>query len=294
MPRSKKATVDYFPHSCLHGRTLHIIESKFANDGYAFWFKLLESLGSTENHFIDCNDPATWEYLLAQTRVSGETAESILGLLASLGAIRSEFWKMRIVWSENFVKNLEAVYQRRRIDVFTVNDIEAYCKQKYSLSGINVNINPQSKVKESKVEERKVDKRPRKLFSKPSLDEVKAYIQEKGYTVNADAFMARYESNGWMVGRNAMKDWKATVRYWQSNGFGNNNGKSNGKGIPAQLIIDPKWDREHYYDNYLTVSSDGRAKIEEMVALYEANDNKLGSKDRATLKEWKRDLEESK
>ena len=156
MPRSKKATVDYFPHSCLHGRTLHIIESKFANDGYAFWFKLLESLGSTENHFIDCNDPATWEYLLAQTRVSGETAESILGLLASLGAIRSEFWKMRIVWSENFVKNLEAVYQRRRIDVFTVNDIEAYCKQKYSLSGINVNINPQSKVKESKVDKSKV------------------------------------------------------------------------------------------------------------------------------------------
>ena len=67
-----------------------------------------------------------------------------------------------------------------------------------------------------------------------------------------------------------------------------------GKGIPAQLIIDPKWDREHYYDNYLTVSSDGRAKIEEMVSLYEANDNKLGSKDRATLKEWKRDLEELK
>jgi hypothetical protein len=72
------------------------------------------------------------------------------------------------------------------------------------------------------------------------------------------------------------------------------NGRGISKGIPAQLIIDPKWDQEHYYDNYLTVSSDGRAKIEEMVALYEANDNKLGSKDRATLKEWKRDLEESK
>jgi hypothetical protein len=240
MPRSKKATVDYFPHSCLHGRTLHIIENKFGNDGYAFWFKLLEHLGATENHFIDCNDPATWEYLLAQTRVNGETAESILNLLASLGAIRAEFWKMKVVWSENFVKNLEAVYQRRRIDVFTIKDIEGYCQHKHYLNGINVNINPQSKVKESKVEESKVVKRTRTLFVKPTLDEVRAYIIEKKYTIKPETFFSKCEANGWMVGKNPMKDWRATIRYWQS--------LESAKGVPATKLYDGPPDLSKYDD----------------------------------------------
>ncbi len=155
MPRSKKATVDYFPHSCNHGKTIHIIESKYGNDGYAFWFKLLELLGSTENHFLDCNDPATWEYLLARTRLTGENATFLLNLLAALDSINEKFWKIKIIWSDKFVKNLEAVYERRRINLFTTANIEAYCQQKRYLNGKNVNINPQSKVKESKVKESK-------------------------------------------------------------------------------------------------------------------------------------------
>jgi hypothetical protein len=143
MPRSKKATVDYFPHSCNHGRTIHIIENKFGNDGYSFWFKLLELLGATENHFIDCNDPATWEYLLAKTRLTGETATFILNLLAALDSINENFWKMKVVWSKNFIENLEPIYQRRLIVVFQEADIMDYCKQKHYLNGINANINPQ-------------------------------------------------------------------------------------------------------------------------------------------------------
>ena len=53
-------------------------------------------------------------------------------------------------------------------------------------------------------------------FSKPTLEEVKAYIQEKGYSVNGDRFFNYYESNGWKVGRNAMKSWQAAVRSWQA------------------------------------------------------------------------------
>ena len=54
-------------------------------------------------------------------------------------------------------------------------------------------------------------------FIKPTLDEVKAYCQEKGYTWDVEYFYDYYESNGWKVGRNVMKDWKATVRNWNKN-----------------------------------------------------------------------------
>ena len=55
-----------------------------------------------------------------------------------------------------------------------------------------------------------------KKFSRPSLEELQAYIDEKGLNVNAQNFIDYYESNGWKVGRNPMKDWKATCRRWSS------------------------------------------------------------------------------
>jgi hypothetical protein len=45
MAREQRRDVDYFPHECNHGRKMHIIESKYGNNGYAAWFKLLEELG---------------------------------------------------------------------------------------------------------------------------------------------------------------------------------------------------------------------------------------------------------
>lgn len=57
-------------------------------------------------------------------------------------------------------------------------------------------------------------------FTPPTTEEVRAYCQEKGYRIDPERFMARYESNGWKVGRNPMKDWKAAVRYWASNEYG--------------------------------------------------------------------------
>ena len=49
-------------------------------------------------------------------------------------------------------------------------------------------------------------------FSPPSLDEVQAYISERGSAVDAQQFVDFYASKGWMVGKNRMKDWKAAVR----------------------------------------------------------------------------------
>ncbi len=53
-------------------------------------------------------------------------------------------------------------------------------------------------------------------FSKPSREEVAAYAAEIGHPFfNASQFCDYYDSNGWKVGRNSMKDWKATVRRWE-------------------------------------------------------------------------------
>lgn len=52
-------------------------------------------------------------------------------------------------------------------------------------------------------------------FKKPTLEEVEAYCKERNNNVNAEHFINFYESKGWKVGNQPMKDWKACVRTWE-------------------------------------------------------------------------------
>ena len=60
-----------------------------------------------------------------------------------------------------------------------------------------------------------------KMFQKPTLEEVAAYCKERNNGVDPQAWIDYYTSNGWKVGRNCMKDWKAAVRTWERNEIGN-------------------------------------------------------------------------
>lgn len=67
-----------------------------------------------------------------------------------------------------------------------------------------------------------------KRFTKPTLAEVQAYCTERNNNVDAEHFYDYYEANGWKVGKNSMKDWKASVRTWERNGY------SEQKATPSQ------------------------------------------------------------
>ena len=75
-------------------------------------------------------------------------------------------------------------------------------------------------IKKLSIESKESADRPRNgtakrtAFVVPSPQEVKDYISEKGYTVDAQRFIDFYEAKGWMIGKNKMKDWRAAVRTW--------------------------------------------------------------------------------
>lgn len=54
-----------------------------------------------------------------------------------------------------------------------------------------------------------------KKFVAPTVEEVSAYCRERGSNVDAERFVDFYTSNGWKVGKNPMKDWRAAVRTWE-------------------------------------------------------------------------------
>ena len=118
MGRPRKQTVNYFPHDAdaSEKKTLYILESKFGNDGYAFWFKLLELLAKNEGHFYDVRNPAAWEFLLAKTHVSEDIGNQIMALLLELDAIDRELWGEKIIWVQHFVDGVADAYRNRKTD----------------------------------------------------------------------------------------------------------------------------------------------------------------------------------
>lgn len=65
-----------------------------------------------------------------------------------------------------------------------------------------------------------IEDKTAKRFTPPTVDEVRAYCEERGNNVNPEQFIDYYMSNGWKIGgKGKMKDWKAAVRTWERNGY---------------------------------------------------------------------------
>ncbi len=110
---------------------------------------------------------------------------------------------------------------------------------------------PVTNSNESKSIEKELDKeleldnkesKPKKThFVPPTVEEDKAYCDERGNDVDPEKFVAYYTSNGWRVGRNPMKDYKAAIRTWEKNSYGkpvnhtSNNFRSGGNEFTALL-----------------------------------------------------------
>ena len=87
-------------------------------------------------------------------------------------------------------------------------------------------------INENRNKKEKIQKK--KSFTPPTLEQVEAYCLERKNKVDAQRFVDYYTANGWQVGKNKMKDWKAAVRTWERNAYDSSpNGqrweKGNGK-----------------------------------------------------------------
>ena len=114
MARPQKNTVDYFPHDCIRNKNLEIICYEFETEGYAFYYKLFELLGTSEGHFIVCKTKTDWKYLCVQLDFEESKAKEIIALMVDLGVLDAEYWKeYQIIWSPQFCELLEPIYDKR-------------------------------------------------------------------------------------------------------------------------------------------------------------------------------------
>lgn len=93
--------------------------------------------------------------------------------------------------------------------------------------------------KETELSDSKTSNQQASNFVKPTVEQVRAYCKERNNGIDAEQFIDHYISNGWMVGKTKMKDWKAAVRTWERNRQNTTsaNGQSGAKVTPAGVRL---------------------------------------------------------
>lgn len=218
MARSKTDTVEYFPHVAKQGKTLYILEGQFGNDGYAFWFKLLEILALSDGHFYDASTDVEWNYLVARSKVSSVSATEMIELLCRLGNLDANLWQNnKYIWCQALVDNLSEVYRKRKRPLPdkpkpSICDRNANnCDRNMSKHTHPATESTQSRVEESKGKERKDIAPPENgdaspFFSCQFFEVPKAYRKKLAteYPAMTDAHLLREFSK--------MEDWVSDNR----------------------------------------------------------------------------------
>lgn len=146
--------------------------------------------------------------LSAETGLSEREVRTALEHLKKAGEVTcNRHAKYSVYTVVNYCK-----YQSSDRQNDTENDMESDTRSDTSVDNLSTG-NRQA------IEEKKEGKNKRinntGRFEPPDVETVRAYCQERGNKVDPQAFVDFYESKGWMVGKNKMKNWKAAVRTWE-------------------------------------------------------------------------------
>jgi len=174
-----------------------------------------------------CNDD--FKILLAKRYVLGFES----------GVVVIKHWKIHNYIQKDRYK--ETLYKEEKTLIETkLNSSYTECIQNVSNLDTQVRLGKVSQGEESK--EKSV------VFTPPSLTDVSNYIQEQQMKVDANAFIDFYESKGWFIGKNKMKDWKAALRNWNRKDREVINGGKNAKRFEGQR-------NEDRYDSIPTIEA---------------------------------------
>ena len=220
----------YFSHdsNARNDEKILAVRMKYGAEGYGIYFMILERLRDSDG-YMSIKD---YNMLAFDFRVSAEKVKSIVedfGLFVftedSKHFYSESFLQRMKLKDEKSLKARESANQRWRKKTEEQKEMRTQCERIKNECERNA-----SKVKKSKVnnKEKEKEKEKPKRFLPPSLDEVENYISEKGYSVDAEAFIAFYTAKNWFIGKNKMKDWRAAIVTWQKR---ENNKKTNHSGV---------------------------------------------------------------
>ena len=199
--------------------TIDFIESQENGEKYCLFYlklclKALKSEGKLIRYVGNMLIPYDEKGLAKLTRTDVDTVRCALSLFDKIGLVS------RLDTGEIFINQLNEMVgtetdkaklmrQKRAKEKLISNNVTQMLPECYTEKDIE-----KEKEQEKELEE---ETTTTTRFHKPSISEIQEYCNERKNNINAEKFYNHYESNGWMVGKNKMKDWKASVRTWEQN-----------------------------------------------------------------------------
>lgn len=216
---------------------LKILESM--KDGYLYSNILLKlylrSLKNDGKLVVNDRIPYNAEMLASVTGHQIGTVKQALSIFKDLGLIDVlENGAIYMLDIQNFIGKGSSEADRKReyrqrIETDRTN-VQTNLRQISDKSPPEIEIELEKEIKiEKEIDSSASTTTKRKRFEKPTLSEIEQYCIERNNNVNAEQFFDYYESNGWKVGKNSMKDWKAAVRTWERSEYRKPNSKKNSK-----------------------------------------------------------------
>lgn len=123
--------------------------------------------------------------------------------------------------------------------------------------------NESNSPKEKEEEKEKENKKDKKVFTPPTVDEVRSYCQERTNGIDPEYFVAYYENRDWkLTNGRKMKDWKLAVITWEKNNF---NRPQNAQKAPKQVVAQ-QYDQRDYH----RTESEEKANFNRVLQLLES------------------------
>ena len=191
------------------------------------WFAMLESLPTVQSR---------WNVLCAVSRFAfdGVNPEGLSPIEKSVFMMMKTYIQNRKRWNrfysnhknerknQTFESNGSKTELNRLNQTFESNalaeqelPLNIKENQESSLKDITMDLLKEDREKINQKENEENKPAARRVFKVPTLEEVRDYIFDKGYSVDPEEFFSFYESQGWHVGKNKMRDWHRAVSYWQ-------------------------------------------------------------------------------
>ena len=229
MARPERHDVDYFPFIVKRGRTLNTLQSEYGNEGIGFFTNLMRFLCVTPDHHYCIQKESDKRNFFTETGTASDKDKAIamIKLMVDTEKLDRELWEnYQVIVCPALIESLKDAYRKRLNEIIKFEEIQKLYISNEVNGGsypqkdvVSTAGNTQTKLKETKLnktkEEVPEESDKSKRFIKPTLEEVRQYIQEKKYSIDAESFIAFYESKGWKIGKSPMKNWRAACVTWE-------------------------------------------------------------------------------
>ena len=222
-----KITTDMFDNRKIR----HLRRLPDGNSIVLIWVMLLTMAGRCNSNgmiFLTENIPYTPKMLADELDFEENTVQLALKALEQFNMVVMDNGYFAIAGWEEYqnIEGMEKIKEQNRIRQKKWYDRQKTLQEPNVKPNVSITQPNATDIEEDKIKEEdksisisQAEKRTR--FTPPTIDEVQAYCRERQNGVDAERFIDYYSSNGWMVGKNKMRDWIAAVRTLERNGYRN-------------------------------------------------------------------------